>query len=88
MPQQASHLRQVFAESRLSKSSMLILDDLEGMLSWSRVLGQPAMYSNVVLQALRSLAKMPPRDGHKLAIIGTCTDIKVLQQLGLAQASV
>ena len=79
--QKANILRKAFEDAYKSPYSAIILDDMERLIEYS-ALG--ARYSNILLQSLLVLIKRQPPEGHKLLVIGTTSQLDVLQSLELA----
>lgn len=75
-------IRKTFDDAYKSQSSCVILDDLERLIGYSAM---GMRYSNDVLQALLVLIKCLPPPGRRIFIMGTTTDIKLMQMLELEQ---
>jgi len=84
--QQAQHLREVFEEAYKSKWSAIILDDVEHLVHLSCVVGSSVQYSNTLLLTLASLVRSNPPAGHRLCVIGTTSQIKILRALQVTDA--
>jgi len=76
----AGELHSIFKDVYRSSFSLLIIDNIEHLLSYSDV---GHVYSNSILQALLILMKKPPPSGKRLFIIGTTADEKALKLLRL-----
>jgi len=74
----AGELHNIFKDLYRSPVSLLIIDNIERLLSYSDV---GHVYANSVLQALLILVKKPPPSRKKLFIIGTTADEKALKLL-------
>eukprot|EP01069_Polyplicarium_translucidae_P010444 Polyplicarium_translucidae@DN3379_c3_g1_i11.p1 len=78
-----SALSKLFDDAYKSVLSMVVLDNLEGLLDYSPI---GPRFSNVVLQALKALVRRPPKKaGRRLLIVGTTSERHFLEQCGLAQ---
>lgn len=75
------HIHKIFTDATKSPLSILIIDDIEGLIEWNPV--GPRM-SNTILQTLRTLIRsIPPKD-HRLLILGTTSRRGILEQLDFA----
>ncbi|KAF1816134.1 AAA-domain-containing protein [Eremomyces bilateralis CBS 781.70] len=75
-------LQKAFNDAARSKQSIIVLDDIEGLIEWFDV---GMRYSTQVLAALmRLLTELLPK-GHRLAVIGTTRTPEPLKQLRLWQ---
>ncbi|KAF3766260.1 AAA-domain-containing protein [Cryphonectria parasitica EP155] len=72
------HIHKIFTDATKSPLSILIVDDIEGLIEWNPV--GPRM-SNTILQTLRTLIRAIPPKGHRLLIMGTTSRRSILQQL-------
>lgn len=70
---------QAFSEAYKSKQSVVILDDLERLFSWSYV---GPRFSNALVDTLIAMIGRRPPIGKKILIVATATDTKVLDDLG------
>lgn len=77
--QKCNIIRKAFDDAHKSKLSVVVLDDIERLIEYSRVGGR---YSNAILQTLLVLVKRPPPDGKKVIVIGTTSlDSATLEEL-------
>ncbi|KAI7775187.1 hypothetical protein LA080_007174 [Diaporthe eres] len=74
----SDQIHKYFTDAFKSPLSILIVDDIEGLIEWNPV--GPRM-SNLVLQTLRALLRTVPPKGHRLLVMGTTSRRGVLQQL-------
>ncbi|KAL1883262.1 transport between ER and Golgi ATPase protein [Diaporthe australafricana] len=74
----SDQIHKYFTDAFKSPLSILIVDDIEGLIEWNPV--GPRL-SNTVLQTLRSLLRTIPPKGHRLLVMGTTSRRSVLQQL-------
>eukprot|EP01125_Pyxidicula_operculata_P009819 TRINITY_DN3231_c0_g1_i2.p1 TRINITY_DN3231_c0_g1~~TRINITY_DN3231_c0_g1_i2.p1 ORF type:complete len:375 (+),score=106.46 TRINITY_DN3231_c0_g1_i2:1247-2371(+) len=78
----ASEIKQIFSDLYRSSLSLLVLDDIERLISYSPVGG--SRFSNTVLQSLLVMISKQPPKGRKLFIIATSSeDEESLSMLGL-----
>lgn len=77
--QKYTHITSVFEDAYRSSSSIIILDDLEGLLEY---VPMGPRFSNSILQLLKTLTKKYSSK-NKLVVIGTCSNIDILKELGL-----
>eukprot|EP00747_Dinoflagellata_sp_TGD_P182072 gnl/TRDRNA2_/TRDRNA2_36142_c0_seq1.p1 gnl/TRDRNA2_/TRDRNA2_36142_c0~~gnl/TRDRNA2_/TRDRNA2_36142_c0_seq1.p1 ORF type:complete len:732 (+),score=170.63 gnl/TRDRNA2_/TRDRNA2_36142_c0_seq1:79-2274(+) len=78
-----SAITKMFDDAYKSSLSLLVLDDLERLMDYVRI---GPRFSNVVLQGIFSLLKkQPPKEGRRLLIIGTTSDLNFLEESELAR---
>lgn len=77
-------INQAFEDCYRSKSSLLIIDDLESFIEYVDV---GPRFSNAVLQALIVLFRKHPPEGRRLVVIATTARRDLLADLGLASAA-
>jgi len=75
-----SEILGVFSSAYKSSSAAIIIDDLDRIIEYSKM---GPRYSNKVLQAILTLIKNPPPQGHKLGIFITTTQRDELAYLGV-----
>lgn len=63
--------------------SCIVLDDIERLLEYVSI---GPRFSNHVLQTLLVLAKRQPPKGHRLLVLGTTSQLRVLETMELAAA--
>jgi vesicle-fusing ATPase len=74
----------VFEDAYKSPASLILLDNIERLLGYTRF-GQ--QFSNAILQTLLVLIKKtPPKDGRKLLILATTNHPQLLERMELKQA--
>ncbi|XP_059076077.1 vesicle-fusing ATPase [Cryptomeria japonica] len=73
----------VFEDAYKSPLSIVILDDIERLLEFV-VIGP--RFSNLISQTLLVLLKKIPPKGRNLLVIGTTSEVQVLESLGLRKA--
>ncbi len=71
-------IAQTFDEAYKSKSSLIILEDIERLMDFSRV---GPRFSNLVLQTLLILIKKTPSSGHRLMVVATTSCQQELAEL-------
>lgn len=75
-------ITKVFEEAYRSPLSLIVLDDIENLLGF-RANVVPERYADAVLSVLiESLKKLPP-PGHRLFVIGTTSNARMIRTLGL-----
>ncbi|KAK2610171.1 hypothetical protein N8I77_003624 [Diaporthe amygdali] len=74
----SDQIHKYFTDAFKSPLSILIIDDIEGLIEWNPV--GPRM-SNTVLQTLRALLRTIPPKNHRILVMGTTSRRGVLQQL-------
>jgi len=82
----ASEISMVFEQAYKSPLSVIVIDDLEGLVEWASI---GCRYSNAVLQGLRTVLKQPHPEqarGRKLLVIATTSDYHVISELKLNAA--
>eukprot|EP00727_Mastigamoeba_balamuthi_P005572 m51a1_g1634 hypothetical protein (798) ;mRNA; r:295249-297642 len=78
------HIVRVFEDAYRSPTSVVVVDDIEGLLDYVPV---GPRFSNAVLQTLRVLVKKPPPSPErKLLVVGTTCCPDVLRRLRLLSA--
>lgn len=75
-------LIKIFEEAYKSEKSLIIFDDIERIIEFSKI---GYRYSNMILQTMMILLKKNPPKGRKLVIISTTSVIKYLEELDLLQ---
>lgn len=74
----------VFEDAYKSPVSMIILDDIERLLEYVQI---GPRFSNAVLQTLLVLIKrIPPKEGHRVMVIGTTNNLSLLEDLQFRQS--
>lgn len=73
-------LAKIFDDAYKSPVSIILLDDIERLLEYVSI---GPRFSNVVLQALLVLLKRTPPEGHKLLVIGTSSEARVLDEMAV-----
>jgi vesicle-fusing ATPase len=76
-----NQLLKVFHNAYLCDQSALMIDDLEKIVEYVSV---GPRYSPAILQTLSVMMDKKPPPGKKLLIVASCTDLKLIQALGLA----
>jgi len=74
-------LARYFEDAYKSPLSIILLDDIERLLEYVSI---GPRFSNVVLQALLVLLKRTPPEGHKLLVIGTTSEARVLDEMSIS----
>lgn len=76
-------ITRVFEDAHKSPRSIIILDNLERLLSYVPI---GPRFSNEVLQTLLVLLRKTPPKGRKLLVIGTTSSLGILESMDLAGA--
>lgn len=71
-------INDIFENAYRSPLSLVIVDDIERLIEYVRV---GARFSNTVLQGLLVLLKKIPPKGHRLLILGTTANRRILEDL-------
>ncbi|XP_021342424.1 vesicle-fusing ATPase-like isoform X2 [Mizuhopecten yessoensis] len=74
-------IKKIFDDAYKSPLSCVIIDDIERLLDYVPI---GPRFSNLVLQALLVLLKIPPPHGRKLLVIGTTSRKDVLKEMEMA----
>jgi vesicle-fusing ATPase len=77
-----SYINDVFENSYRSPLSLVIVDDIERLLEYVRI---GPRFSNTILQGLLVLLKKIPPPGHRLLVIATTANRRVLEDLEFMQ---
>ena len=77
----AYKLVQAFEDAYRSPVSVVLLDNLERLVSYVKI---GPRFSNEMLQMLLVLIQRRPPKGHKLLVIGTSSAVGVLEQVELS----
>jgi vesicle-fusing ATPase len=75
-------LDKIFTDADKSRSSVLVIDDIELLLDWNPI---GPRFSNTVLSALKSLLKRKPPKERRRLVLATTSERTVLAQLQLLQ---
>ena len=79
--QKVEKIRKIFDDASKTPLSLIVLDDIENLLSYVRLGGR---FSNDVLQALLVLCKKVPEEkGRKVIVIGITSQLRDMDSLGL-----
>eukprot|EP01090_Pellita_catalonica_P023307 TRINITY_DN9515_c0_g2_i1.p1 TRINITY_DN9515_c0_g2~~TRINITY_DN9515_c0_g2_i1.p1 ORF type:complete len:448 (-),score=79.54 TRINITY_DN9515_c0_g2_i1:55-1245(-) len=74
----------IFANAYKSAKSFIVIDDIERLLNYAAI---GPMFSNNILQTLLTRVQQEPRTaGHKMVVIGTTSNLQLLQRLELTQS--
>ena len=77
-------IHKAFMDSYKSPLSIIFLDDIERLIDYVPI---GPRFSNAVLQTLLVLLKkVPPDEGRRLMVVGTTSQSRLLEDLGLVQA--
>lgn len=74
-------LTQAFEDAYRSPLSVVVLDNIERLVSYVKI---GPRFSNEILQILLVLIQKRPPKGHRLLVIGTTSNVDVLESLELA----
>ena len=74
-------MTKAFEDAYRSPLSVVVLDNIERLVGYVRI---GPHFSNEMLQTLLVLIKKRPPKGHRLLVIGTTANLRVLEQLELA----
>eukprot|EP01104_Vermistella_antarctica_P009557 TRINITY_DN2470_c1_g3_i1.p1 TRINITY_DN2470_c1_g3~~TRINITY_DN2470_c1_g3_i1.p1 ORF type:complete len:772 (+),score=193.15 TRINITY_DN2470_c1_g3_i1:73-2316(+) len=69
-----------FEDAYKSPLSIVVIDDIERLIEYVPI---GPRFSNHVLQALLVMMKSPPPPGHRLLVIGTTSNISVLEDMDM-----
>ena len=79
--QKVEKIRKIFDDASKTPLSLIVLDDIENLLSYVRLGGR---FSNDVLQTLLVLCKkIPEEKGRKIIVIGITSQLRDMDSLGL-----
>ena len=73
-----AHIQRVFEDAYKSPLSVIVIDNIERILSWSSI---GPRFENGVLQALMILLKKLPPTGRRLCCLATTGERSIMQQL-------
>ncbi|KAK3289508.1 hypothetical protein CYMTET_3063, partial [Cymbomonas tetramitiformis] len=76
-------IQKVFEDAYKSPLNVIILDEIERLLEYAAI---GPYYSNAVLQTLLVLLKRQPPEGKKLLVIGTTSNLQIMENLEVASA--
>ena len=77
----AYKIHQIFEDAYKSGVSIIILDNLEGILEYVSI---GPRFSNTILQAVSALLRKPPPEGKKIIILATALDeFNMIKNMGL-----
>ena len=79
-PQKINYIQRIFEDAYKSPLSVIVVDNLERILSWASI---GPRFENAVLQALMVLVQKLPPQGRRLLVLATTRERAVLDQLGL-----
>jgi vesicle-fusing ATPase len=80
-----NEITRLFNDAYKSKTSMIILDEIERLIEYVNVGG--ARYNTDIVQALMShIKKMPPSEGHRLIVVGTTSELSIMSQFGFGNS--
>lgn len=79
-PSKINHIQKIFEDAYKSPLSVIVIDNIERILSWSPI---GPRFENGVLQALMVLLKKVPPKGRRLLCLATTSERSVMQQLDL-----
>ena len=74
-------IHKIFEDAYKSPMSVVVVDDIERILEYVPIGNR---FSNLTLQTLLVLFKKSPPKGHKLFIIGTTSNARVLEEMDLS----
>ena len=79
--QKVEKIRKIFDDASKTPLSLIVLDDIENLLSYVRLGGR---FSNDVLQTLLVLCKkIPEEKGRKIIVVGITSQLRDMDSLGL-----
>ena len=79
--QRCQKITQAFEDAYRSPLSVVVLDNIERLVSYVKI---GPRFSNEILQILLVLIQKRPPKGHRLLVIGTTSNLDVLESLELA----
>lgn len=82
--QKTTEISIIFEDAYKSSMSLIIIDNIERLLEYVQI---GPRFSNSVLQTLLVLVgRLPPKASHRLIVVGTTSDVAILQEMQLRQA--
>jgi vesicle-fusing ATPase len=75
-------IAKIFTDSYKSPLSLIIMDDIERLLEYVPI---GPRFSNTILQTVMVLVKKAPPVGHKLLVIGTTSNLDVMENMDLSR---
>ncbi|CAF2073011.1 unnamed protein product [Brassica napus] len=79
----AARIAKVFEDAYKSPLSIVILDNIERLLEYSEI---GPRFSNMILQTLLIYLNHLPKEGSKLLVLGTTSELTFLKAVGLRKA--
>nr|VDD50228.1 unnamed protein product [Brassica oleracea] len=79
----AARIAKVFEDAYKSPLSIVILDNIERLLEYSEI---GPRFSNMILQTLLIYLNQLPKEGSKLLVLGTTSELTFLKAVGLRKA--
>ncbi|KAL0874078.1 hypothetical protein Bca101_023783 [Brassica carinata] len=79
----AARIAKVFEDAYKSPLSIVILDNIERLLEYSEI---GPRFSNMILQTLLIYLNKLPKEGSKLLVLGTTSELTFLKAVGLGKA--
>ncbi|PRT53906.1 Vesicular-fusion protein SEC18 [Wickerhamiella sorbophila] len=79
--QKVNHIQQVFLDAYKSPLSAVIVDQLEDIIEYNAV---GPRFSNTVIQVINVCVQRYAPHGHRLLVLATSSDFKVMESLGMA----
>ncbi|KAJ9149922.1 Vesicular-fusion protein sec18 [Pleurostoma richardsiae] len=74
-------IRKVWSDAYKSKLSMIIVDNIEGLIDYVPI---GPRFSSIVLQALKTvITEAPPKKGHRVLVMATAKSMQTLEALEL-----
>ncbi|CAN8275346.1 unnamed protein product [Cochlearia groenlandica] len=78
-----SHIAKVFEDSYKSPRSIIILDNIERVLEYTKI---GPWFSKEICHTLLTYLEQPPPEGSKLVVLGTTSEVNFLKSVGLRDA--
>lgn len=79
--QKVNHIQQVFLDAYKSPLSAVIVDQVEDIIEYNAV---GPRFSNTVIQVINVCIQRYAPHGHRLLVLATSSDYKVMESLGIA----
>ncbi|CAN6915904.1 unnamed protein product [Brassica oleracea] len=79
----AARIAKVFEDAYKSPLSIVILDNIERLLEYTEI---GPRFSNMILQTLLIYLNQLPKEGSKLLVLGTTSELNFLKAVGLRKA--
>ena len=72
----STYLAEIISNACMSEESLIVLDDLDILINYAKIGG--VSFSNKLYQTLLTILKTEPKRGHRLTVVGICTDEELM----------